>query len=153
MSVMLSLLILPYGLNEAFAYPLENYELKFDTTFTHNDISDLEPIMDWLDDTTQLHNIFFESFSEVAVGQFVPEDIEADWGLSYSRADDLWSISFDPTIIYINIASGVNHADIQDQALDDGRNQMGLLLNSFGITSYNQTVYYEGGNQTFVVSP
>jgi len=147
-----SLLLIPIIIGEeASAYPLENYELRFSTTFTHNDINDIQPMVDYLEDETILHNMFYESFAEIAVGQFAPEDIEADWNLKYSQG--VWTINIDPKILYINIKSGVNHADVQDQALDDGRNQVGAMLNTFGINTYTQTVYYEGGSQTFEVTP
>ena len=150
-AILPALLIIP--LSDAYAYPLENYELKFETTFSDPSLENMQTLITYLDGegAGSLHNIFYESFAEIAVGQFDPVDLEADWNLKFQEGE--WTIVFNPVILYINVATGVNHATVQDQALDDGRNQVGVLLNSLGYDTYTQTVYYEGGSQTFEVTP
>jgi len=140
-----SLLILPYLLtDEAYAYKLTNKEIKIEVFFTKTTETDLVSMFADFESGLIEQNIY-TVLSQVAVGQWNPSDVIADWNLNINYDTGVHKLQINPVIREINVNNGVNQATIVSQMIDDERTQVRAWLQDYGITDYTWHLYYEGG--------
>ena len=145
-----SLIILPYLLvNNAEAFKLTNYEIRLEVDFQNDEFTTNLPQLIADLDSGVIEDDIFTIFDQVAVGQFTPDSIIADWNINIGSPNQGKNshLVYNPVITEINTAQGVNKATIQDQIVNNMKSQVTSWLNTYRINSYTWTLYYDGGPQ------
>jgi len=143
--IITSLLLVPIASQNASAFKVTNQPIYLKVTFTQLDTTSLEALYDDLDDGLIEQNVY-DVLSPVAVGQWSPSDIVADWGVSVNHNTGVHVLFVDPVITEINVANGVNFATINDTLVDDGRNIVTTKLANYGVHGLvTWELEYDGG--------
>lgn len=153
-----SLFIFPILLQHADAFKLTNYEVKVEVFF-HNEnfVTDLPGMISDFDSGIIEQNMYDNVLEPIAVGQFGPEYIVSDWSLQIGTSSDTSvknsKFEYNPVITEINTAQGVTKATIQDQMVNDFRDQIRSWLSKYQIDNYLWKLYYDGGVQIVEETP
>jgi hypothetical protein len=151
-----SLIILPYLLvDNAEAFKLTNYEIRLEVDFQNDEFTTNLPQLIVDLDSGVIEDDIFTIFDQVAVGQFTPDSIIADWNINIGSPNQGKNshLVYNPVITEINTAQGVNKATIQDQIVNNMKSQVTSWLNNYGITSYSWKLFYDGGTQVIEERP
>ena len=116
--VVAGLIVTPIAIQSALAFKETNFEIRVNVDFERTEQTDIDSLVNDLDQGL-FEDSIFETLDPIALGQFGPEDIVADWSLGVNPNGQS-NLEVNPVITEINTAQGVNKATIQDQLVNGG---------------------------------